>query len=124
MIKLLKFACQKPEKRPILKYLLNEMIEEDKYLTSEIAKELLRDIGRDTLNKAKLICPFILDSWNINKNNGFKVIEDCCFNKFYRLDMPQNLPFEQKFFPDRDMCQNNNNYFGPNANPEWGGYEI
>ena len=68
----------------ILKY----MKEKNIYITANLAIYLLRDIGIDSNDKTHLICPFILDWWNINRSNNFNPAETCYYGIFN--DSPEN----------------------------------
>lgn len=98
----LKFAC-KTNKTNIIKILLDEIFKMDKYLTAKIVEPLLRDLGQDSISKARIILPYILDTWNITLKNNFKTIEECYFNKIQSIDFPNKIPLDKKYIPDRKL---------------------
>jgi len=119
----LTFAC-KNNKIKIIQVILDEIYKMDKFLTAKIAKPLLRDLGQDSIMKAGLIMPYILDTWNITDDNGFKGIEDCYFNKAYRLDFPNKIPLEKQYIPDRKKNRYKQITSHKNFDIQWTGYEC
>lgn len=53
----------------------------NKYITAEFASTLLRNCGIDKPQKSHLICPFILDWWNMKKYN-FNGTELCYYGRY------------------------------------------
>ena len=71
-------------------------IEKDKFITADFAIKLLRSYGDDTAIKSHIICPYIIDWWNITGKNGYKGFEICYFGNFedqllYQKIFHQNL---------------------------------
>ena len=64
------------------KIILKNMKKEKIFISTELAIFLLRKIGLDTIDKTHLICPFILDWWNINSSNNFNSTEKCYYGIF------------------------------------------
>lgn len=52
-----------------------------KFITAEFAANLLRNCGIDNSNKSHLICPFILDWWNM-QHYDFMPYEICYYGRF------------------------------------------
>ncbi len=65
----------------ILRAVLTKLKLERKYITAELAEELLRRCGRDVVDKAHLILPFVIDWWNM-RNFNFKPYELCYYGRY------------------------------------------
>ena len=76
----------------LLRCVLNEIKNQEKFITAKQGKKLIRDLGVDTTEKSELVCQFIVDWWNITSKNGFTLREVCYFGNF-------NEPPEPKFPP-------------------------
>ena len=76
----------------LLRCVLNELKNKEKFITAKQGKKLIRDLGVDTTEKSELVCQFIIDWWNITNKNGFTSREVCYFGNF-------NEPPEPKFPP-------------------------
>ena len=82
----------------LLKGILNQIKSTNKYISAELGEELLRRTGLDSVQKSHLICPFILDWWNMSKYN-FKRYELCYYGRYgdnpaiYIKQIPPPLPY-------------------------------
>ena len=65
----------------LLSAVLTKLKKEHKYITAEFAEELLRRCGRDVVEKAHLILPFVIDWWNM-RNFNFKSYELCYYGRY------------------------------------------
>ena len=71
--------------------ILSIFIKLDKYITAEFGSMLLRSCGRDYSKKSHLICPFIIDWWNM-RNYNFNSMEKCYYGRYG--DDPQTIIFD------------------------------
>ena len=70
---------------------------ENLYITSEEGEELLRKTGVDCIEKSHLICPLVIDWWNM-KNLNYNSSELCYYGRYgepeYHIkNIPPPLPY-------------------------------
>ena len=58
---------------------LTELKNNDMYLSAAEAKIILRQYGKDDMTKSHIVCPFIIDWWNMT--DGFTNAELCYYTK-------------------------------------------
>ena len=88
---LLKYALQNNNIIIAAQILQFALKKNNKYITAKFASTLLRSCGRDEPKKSHLICPFILDWWNMKKYN-FNGTEMCYYGRYG--DDPGTIIFE------------------------------
>ena len=78
--RLLTFVVEKNNTTILIK-LLKEMKRENKFISAELGETLLRKKGLDCPEKSHLICPFVLDWWNI-RNFNYHGFELCYYGRY------------------------------------------
>ena len=74
--------------------LSKELYPDQCWLTVQFAKELFRYFGghdRNNLQASHLICPYIVDWWNITRENGFYGYEVCYYGKYGDIQVQPNM---------------------------------
>jgi len=90
-LQMLKWAIEKNLDIFGIANILSIFIKRDKYITAEFGSTLLRSCGRDYAQKSHLICPFIIDWWNM-RNYNFNSMEKCYYGRYG--DDPQTIIFD------------------------------
>ena len=76
-----KYCYQQGGTDVLMGAVLDKFKKDKKYITAAFAEELLRNCGIDSIKKSHLICPFIIDWWNMRKYN-FKSFELCYYGRY------------------------------------------
>jgi predicted amidophosphoribosyltransferase len=74
-----KYGCK--TEAALMGSVLVKFTKDKKYITAAFAEELLRNCGIDSIKKSHLVCPFIIDWWNMRKYN-FKPHELCYYGRY------------------------------------------
>ena len=90
-LQMLKWAIEKNLDIFAIANILSLFIRRGKYITAEFGSTLLRSCGRDFPQKSHLICPFIIDWWNM-RNYNFNGMEKCYYGRYG--DDPQTIIFD------------------------------
>ena len=90
-LQMLKWAVEKNLDIFGIANILSIFIKCGKYITAEFGSMLLRSCGRDYIQKSHLICPFIIDWWNM-RNYNFNGMEKCYYGRYG--DDPQTIIFD------------------------------
>tara|TARA_X000000950_G_scaffold284230_1_gene386870 strand:- start:861 stop:1403 length:543 start_codon:yes stop_codon:yes gene_type:complete len=93
-------------------YLVADMFQnmkrEDRYLDSEFANYLINNFGDGrTSKRLHLICPMVIDWWNITHKNGWGSTEVCYYGRF---EEPWYHIVRDKFPPPKPNCAYGNNW--------------